>query len=314
MFRRSIACLVVIAGLPMMVLAGGEAGSRLADAARDRDMATVRALLKPGVPSAEVNAPGIDGTPALHWVVRVDDVEIAKLLIRAGADVRLATRYGVTPLSLASSNGNVEMIRTLLDAGADPNSPDPTGEPVLWTAIRSGTLDAVKLLLDRGASKDYKDASQQTTLMLAVRENFPAIVRLLVERGSDVNATTRTGATPNWVLPNSVPGFGHGVGIVRGGLPDRGSRYLIPGGLTPLLYAARDGRTETARILVEAGADVNHTDPNGIHSLLMAITNNHMETAQYLLDNGAQINMSDWYGRTPLWAAVETRNMDVHNA
>jgi uncharacterized protein len=185
---------------------------------------------------------------------------------------------------------------------------------LLWSAFRSGTLDAVKLFLDRGASKDYKDASQQTTLMLAVRENFPAIVRLLVERGSDVNATTRTGATPNWVLPNSVPGFGHGVGIVRGGLPDRGSRYLIPGGLTPLLYAARDGRTETARILVEAGADVNHTDPNGIHSLLMAITNNHMETAQYLLDRGAQINLSDWYGRTPLWAAVETRNMDVHNA
>src|SRR5687767_1169896 len=135
-----------------------------------------------------------------------------------------------------------------------------------------------------------------------------------VERGADISAKTRVGPTPNWVLPNSVPGFGHGVGIVRGGLPERGSRYLIPGGMSALFYAARDGRTESARILVEAGADLAQTDPNGITPLLMAITNNHMDTAHYLLAAGSAVNAVDWYGRTPLWAAVETRNMDVHNA
>jgi ankyrin repeat protein len=314
MVRRSIAFLALIAALPLAAVAGTGPGSRLADAARDRDMETVRSLLKPGLPKAEVNAEGVDGTPALHWVVRLDDIETAGLLLRAGADATLANRYGVTPLSLACANGNTEMIRMLLDAGADSSSFDATGEPVLWTAIRSGKIDAVRLLLERGANKDYKDNVQQTTLMFAVRENHPEIVRLIVERGADVNAKTRTGQTPAFVLPNSVPGFGHGVGIVRGGLPDRGSRYLTPGGLSALLYAARDGRLESARILVEAGADVNQTDPNGIHSLLMAVTNNHMETAQYLLDKGAAINHVDWYGRTPLWAAVETRNMDVHNA
>ena len=313
MFRKWVACMAAIAVLSIAARAEA-AGSRLADAARERDIETVRALLKPGLSKAEVNAEGVDGTPALHWVVRIDDVETATLLIAAGADVTLANRYGVTPIYLASANGNTGMVRTLLDAGADPNSLDPTGEPTLWTGIRSGNLDVVQLLLDRGANKDFKDNVQQTTLMFAVRENHPGIVRLLVERGSDVNARTRTGGTPGFVLPNSVPGFGHGVGIVRGGLPERGSRYLIPGGLSALLYAARDGRLESARILVAAGADVNQTDPNGIHSLLMAITNNHMETAQYLLDQGAAINHTDWYGRTPLWAAVETRNMDVHNA
>ena len=111
-----------------------------------------------------------------------------------------------------------------------------------------------------------------------------------------------------------MPGFGHGIGIVRGGLPERGSRYLIPGGLTPLLYAARDGRLESARILVAAGADVKQTDPNGITPLLMAITNNHMDVARFLIDRGSDVNVVDWYGRTPLWAAVETRNMDVDNA
>src|SRR5207247_59522 len=175
-------------------------------------------------------------------------------------------------------------------------------------------LDSVKLLVDRGAVVDAKDqAFQQTALMVAVRENHPAVVQYFVGKGADVNARTRTGQTPPWILPNSVPGFGHGIGIVRGGLPDRGSRYLIPGGMTPLLYAARDGRLESARMLVAAGADVNQVDPNGITPLIMTISNDHMETARFFVEQGSAINAVDWYGRTPLWAAVETRNMDVDN-
>jgi len=277
-----------------------------------RDTAAVRKLVEQKV---DVNAPGRDGTPALHWLVRVDDLETAQMLIRAGADARLADRYGVTPLSLACSNGNAAMIRLLLDAGADPNSTDPAGETALMTAVRVGDLDAVKVLLDAGAEVDARDpAFQQTALMMAVREDHPQVVRLLVERGANVNAKTRTGETPAWVLPNSVPGFGHGVGIVRGGLPERGSRYTIPGALTPLLYAARDGRLEAAKILVDARADLKSADANGITPLLMAITNNQVKVARFLIDHGAEINVSDWYGRTPLWAAVEVRNMDVDNA
>src|SRR5947207_1725259 len=142
------------------------ADTRLADAAMKRDVATVRKLLDEKV---DVNAPGADGTPALHWLVRVDDFDTARRLIRAGADP----------------------------------------------------------------------------------------------------------AKPQWILPNSVPGFGHGIGIVRGGLPDRGARFLIPGAMTPLLYAARDGRIESAKTLIAAGADIEHTDANGITPLLMAITNDH---------------------------------------
>ncbi len=278
-----------------------------------RDASTVRALLDQRV---DVNAVGSDGSSALLWLVRVDDLETARLLIRAGADATRPNQYGVTPLHLACSNGNAAMIRLLLDAGADPNAPDPTGETPLMMASRAGDIEAVKVLLDREAVLDTRDPEfQQTALMVAVRENHPALVRFLVEeRHADVNARTRTGKTPPWVLPNSVPGFGHGVGIVRGGLPERGSRYLTPGGLTPLLYAARDGRLESARVLVTAGADLEQADANGITPLLMAIANNHMDVARFLIDQRAQINVSDWYGRTPLWAAVETRNMDVDNA
>lgn len=306
---------VIFTGLLVLARGAGvdAAGdARLAEAAMKQDISAVRALLAQG---ADVNAPGNDGTPALHWIVRVDDVETARLLVRAGADATRADRYGVTPLYLACANGNAAMIRLLLEGGADPNKSDPTGETPLMTAVRAGTLDAVRVLLERGAMLDARDPTfQQTALMLAVRQNHPEVVRFLVQRGADVNARTRTGEPPRWVLPNSVPGFGHGVGIVRGGLPERGSRAPIPGGLSPLLYAARDGRLETARILVTAGADVNESDANGITPLVMAISNSHVDVARFLMDHGADINASDWYGRTPLWTAVETRNMDVDNA
>ena len=286
--------------------------TRLAEAASKRDTAAVRALLGQHV---DVNTPGPDGTSALHWIVRVDDLETARLLVRAGADATRPNRYGVTPLALAASNGNAPMLALLLEAGADPNGADPTGETILMTAARVGNLDAARLLLDHGAVVDAKDPEfQQTALMVAVRANHPSVVRLLIDRQADVNAKTRTGKSPAWVLPNSLPGFGHGIGIVRGGLPDRGSRYLTPGALSPLLYAARDGRLESARILLAAGARLNDVDPNGITPLLMAIANNHMDMARFLIDQGADINVRDWYGRSPLWTAIEARNMDVDNA
>src|SRR5688572_30593244 len=260
-----------ILALSVLALGGAVAAAadtRLADAAMKRDAAAVRALLAQKV---DVNAPDVQGTPALHAAVRYDDLDMARLLLTAGADAKLANRYGVTPLTLATTNGSPEMMRVLLDAGGDPNAVDPAGETMLMIAARVGVLDAVQLLIDRGATVDAKDATfQQTALMVAVRENHPAIVKTLIDQGANVNAKTRVGQTPQWVLPNSVPGFGHGVGIVRGGLPPRGSRQPIPGALTPLLYAARDGRLEIARLLLAAGADIHETDANAITPLISA--------------------------------------------
>ena len=311
--RRRVVILSAFAAWGLLALDAFAAGdTRLADAANRRDIAAVRALLAQKV---DVNGTGRDGTPALHYSVRVGDTETARLLLGAGADAKLASRLGLTPLALATANGDAAMIALLIEAGANANELDPAGETPLMLAARAGTVDAVKVLLDRGATVDALDrVYQQTALMVAVRENHPAVVQLLVDRGAKVDVKTRTGKTPNWVLPNSVPGFGHGVGIVRGGLPPRGSRAPIPGAMSALLYATRDGRLDTTRILLTAGADIEQTDANGITPLLSAITNNHPDVARFLIDRGANIRAADWYGRTPLWAAVETRNMDVDNA
>ena len=308
--------MAVMALLLTLILAAGAApganDTRLADAAMKRDVAAVRKLIDDKV---DVNAPGADGTPALHWIVRVDDLDTAKLLLQNGASAKLPNRYGVAPLSIAAGNANAAMIAALIDAGADPNAPDPAGETPLMAVARVGSVDAATVLLDRGAHVEATDpAFKQTALIVAVRENHPDVVKLLIDRHADVNLKTRVGITPPFILPNSVPGFGHGIGIVRGGSPDRGRRSPTPGGMSPLQYAARDGRLQIAQMLVAAGADVNSREANDITPLLSAIANNHVDVARFLIDHGADVNVSDWYGRTPIWSAVEVRNMDKDNA
>jgi ankyrin repeat protein len=153
-----------------------------------------------------------------------------------------------------------------------------------------------------------------TPLMLAAESGYADMVKALLERGADVHARTRTGATPAPKLPCiDQAGCGsHGVGIIRGGLPKQGIRAPIPGAMTPLMYAAREGHVDAARLLIDAGANVNEVDKNDIGPLLMTISNNHIDMARFLIEHGANINAVDWYGRTPLFAAVEMRNVDLH--
>jgi ankyrin repeat protein len=286
--------------------------TRLIEAAEAGDWPAVRSLLAGGV---DVNVASVDGTRALHWAVRADELEILERLLRAGADPTAQNRHGVTPLYLAAQNGNAATMKKLLDAGANPNQADVTGETVLMIATRTGEIDAVRVLLEHGADVNANEPQfKHTALMWAAREGHPDVVQLLIDRGADVTARTRTGEPPEWRLPciNRTGCGSHGLGIIRGGLPERGSRAPIPGAMTALMYAAREGRLEAARMLLKAGAGVNTVDANGIGPLLLAIGNNHIELARFLLDRGADVNAVDWYGRTPLWAAVETRNSDMH--
>ncbi|HEX5109649.1 MAG TPA: ankyrin repeat domain-containing protein [Vicinamibacterales bacterium] len=281
--------------------------TRVADAAMRADRAAVRALVAQG---ASVTAAQADGTTALHWAARTDDVATAQLLLKSGAKVDVSTRYGVTPLYLASVNGSAAMIGALLGAGANPNAANPGGETALMTAARTGRIDAVTLLLDRGAAVDAKENVRgQTALMWAVLENHQDIVRLLLARGADVNAQTKIdipdGTTGE---PQATSGDigAHGPGIYR-------SRAVPSptGAMTPLLYSAREGNLPMTRILLDAHADIDRPAANGTSPLVVAITNNHIELALFLVEKGADVNAADrFYKRGPLFAAVERRNPD----
>jgi ankyrin repeat protein len=298
-----LACLA----FPVLTSAAGSE-PKIAAAARDGERSAVIALLRTEPENANAKLP--DGTSALHWAVRSEDLELVSLLIHAKADVNGANPHGITPLALACANANVAILRALIGAGANPNFADDTGTTPLMVAVGRPHAESVRILLDSGAKVDARDnGAQQTALMAAVRANNGAAVRLLLDHGADLNAATRVGQTPAR-RPPGAGGGSHGLGIVRSGWPERGYQESTPGGMTPLLYAARDGHAEIARMLIAAGAKVNTPDANKITPLLMAITNNQPDTADLLIENGAGINTSDFWGRTPLWAALEMRDIE----
>jgi len=178
--------------LPLLVLFALNANAasvRLIDAVKNRDKAAIRSLVQQRV---DVNASEADGTTALHWASRADDLETAELLIRAGANVKAKNRYGMTPLYLACTNGNAAMVEMLLKAGADPNAPVLSrGETALMMAARTGHLDAVKLLVERGARLDATETLRGTNaLMWAAEQSHAEAVAVLTRHGADVNAVT----------------------------------------------------------------------------------------------------------------------------
>ena len=92
---------------------GAAADLPLIDAVKKADTAAVRQLIPRKV---DVNAPALDGSTALHWAVQHDAVEIVDELLRAGANVKATSRYGVPPLSLAARTV-ISDRRALLKAG-----------------------------------------------------------------------------------------------------------------------------------------------------------------------------------------------------
>jgi ankyrin repeat protein len=234
--------------------------ARLADAIEKKDFAAARALIG----DSDVNAAQVDGMTALHWAARYNDLETARALLKARANPKAENRYGVTPLSLACTNGSAAMVTLLLEAGADPNAALRGGETPLMTASRTGKVEAVKALLAKGAAVDAKlPQGGQTALMWAAAEGHFAVVEALLAAGADFKTQLSTG-------------------------------------FTPMLFAARGGYTDIVRALLKAGVDVNEpAQParnvhkflrKGSSALTTAVENGHFELAALLVDLGANPN------------------------
>jgi ankyrin repeat protein len=286
----------------LSVLPAFAAGSDVADAVMRGRKDVLRTLLQQ---KADVNIPQIDGTTALHWAVRADDLETADLLLRAGARVSTSNRDGATPLQLAALNGSGVMIEKLLKAGADANSPlGASGDTALMLASRTGRPDAVKVLLDGGAKVDARESWGDTTaLMWAVAEGNHAVVRLLIDKGANVNLRSK-------FVP-SATGRGFEGATPVAARPNQTAEENASGSLTPLMFAAREGDLDSARMLVAAGADINVRGGDGKDALGLAIFNGGYDVASFLIDNHANVNQADAQRFTPLFWAVDRRNMET---
>jgi len=233
-----------------------------------------------------------------------------------------------------------------LKAGADPNVPVLShGETALMLAARTGDVEAIRLLLDYGADAEAKDALRGTTaLMWAAAQEHPAAVAALIEYGADVSARSSPATlgrtaylAPTVVQRTATAGVGAAArggaardrGAAGGGRAGRGADgapaatqdfdnqdFFAPrqntngGGLTPLVLAARQGDLESARILLDAGADVNQVTQYRWTPLLTATQNRYYRLASFLLDKGADANIANKGGWTPLYLATDNRNIE----
>lgn len=267
----------------------------LIDAVQKHDARRVRTLLERG---ANVNQQEYDGATALHWAAYVDDPGIMAVLLEAGAKVNLANEFGITPLMQACDSRDPKIVDLLLKAGADPNARAEAGDTPVMRAARAGNAEVMRLLLAHGGDANAKEPSQdQTALMWAISQRHSDVAQLLVESGAAVQAVTKSPKVKPAAMGDGESG---NRAYASAGLLSR------PGngnGVTPLLFAARVGDLESARILLQAGADVNETGNDGLSALTLATVRAHVPFALYLLDHGANPNL-DAAGYTALhWAA-----------
>jgi len=284
-----LACHVCLSGQSVRL----KADRRLVDAAKGGDRLAVISLLQQ---KADVNSAEPDGTTALSWAVRQDDIEMVDRLIRAGANVKAANRYGITPLYLAALNGDADIVLKLVKAGAGANDAVTEGETTLMTASRAGHVAAVKVLIEAGATVDARENWRgQTALMWASAEGHPGVIRELAAHGADVNAKS---SLQKWERQVTA---------------EPREKWLPPGGLTPIYFAARQGCAECITVLASLRADVNFADQDGVTPLIDALMNGHFDAAGALLDAGADPNIADAVGRTPLYAAVDMNTVPSSN-
>lgn len=193
----------------------------------------------------------------------------------------------------AIRSGDVAKVRSILDGRIDVNLVERRGGATpLIHAATVGSIETMRLILDNGANVNAKTHGGMTALMSAVSDL--AKVRLLVERGADVNTATATGRT---ALQLAAMGGSSGP-IVRYLLEHRANaRAVDSGNVTTLLAATLGNDTESIRLLVEAGVDVNEAtkgtdvgDFSGTTPLTYAAMAGNVEAVRLLLARGAKAN------------------------
>ena len=327
--RGRPAAVVAALCLTLLVSAATPPDSPVADAAMRGDQGSVRVLLKQG---ADVNAAQGDGMTALHWAADRGNLEMARMLVYAGASLAAVTRMAeYTPLHLASRAGHGPVVRALLESGSDPAALTASGGATpLHLAAVAGDPEAVAALIEHGAKVDAReDRAGQTPLIFAAAQNRVEAIEALVAGGADPSLTTRVvdmveleewlrngDSDDNRVRQQIAAQIaareakdpkeeGEAEKAEEAPKPlSMGQQVGHMGGMTALLHAARQGHVEAVSSLLNAGSDIDQTSADGTTPLFIAALNGHFDLAMALLERGADPNLANDADGAPLFATI----------
>jgi ankyrin repeat protein len=297
--------------------------------------AMMETLLEGG---ANAKQKGPHGETLVMLAARSGNPDAIKMLLQAGADVNAKEPIrGTTALMWAAEQKHPAAVKALLDGGANPAAKSgAAGLPRNYMAQKVN-LANVETAMKRWAeaTKNGRTYEQQ----LAFEEaNGKRVARLLPDFSKDdlptiakfvSQAAVQFGAGVDTILDFITPQLtaagrdveeferlvrqeiadaqasSNDTDVIVAGLVGRGG-----GGLTAMVFAAREGDLESTKILAAAGADINQTTEYGWTPLLTAANNRHYKLAAWLVEHGANVNLPNKGGWTPLYLATDNRNIE----
>ena len=284
----------------------------------------------------------------LHLAARGAHAAVVRHLVAAGANVEAVTSTsGVSPLHLAAAAiDGAEVVEALLADGADPNARESSaGQTPLMFAAGANRAESAKALLQGGADARIATRVIDVLPSLALdreasrrlREKVSELAGVDPDPDADVDRRGRRDPeTPRVELTSAQvqaaiqaqreflqSGYdvgevdAHSLARLRSDYPGGPDVVRPPyrevlvgrtGGMTPLLYAARDGNIEAAVSLLEWDADLNQVSADETSPLAMSLLNGQFDMALLLIERGADPNFkSSTEGLAPLFAVLQTQ-------
>nr|WP_321234936.1 ankyrin repeat domain-containing protein [uncultured Psychroserpens sp.] len=271
----------------------------LLEAIRANDMDAVVDLLKTTDANCIDPNPGYDETRSngnywryekakapLFAVARTGNLDIARLLVDSGADVKLNVQGDGTALITAAGCGHLDLVKYFTSQGADINRKFPNQGNALIAASGNGHLEIMTYLVSNGADINYYSPNQGNALIAAAHSNNVNAVKYLVDKGMDVN----------FISPNQgnalIAASNNGQLETVKYLISKGAKVnkISPNQGTPLIAASNNGQLETVTYLLESGSEIDKISPNQGTALIAAANNGHLKTVEFLVSKGSDIN------------------------
>lgn len=257
--------------------------------------------------STEVEC-GSNWTPLRYTITR-QNMEFTKLLLQHGANPN-TTQGGEPLLGVVASDGEMfETVKLLVEHGATIDAVNSMGATALHAAAENNHTEIVTYLLDRGAAINLRNSTGNTALHLAASASHSDTVKILLDKGADISIPTNDDWTPIQLSYDHVE-------TTRLLMEAGANANKITGGYTPLYLAAYYGYTEVMKVLVSYPINLefeykNESYQNNYTALTIAITNEKNDSARVLLEAGANVNHLSERNNFCLQYAVRTDDPSI---